>query len=56
MLLFSFDIGEMIDNWWTKFLENTVWRIFYWIEISVCKILAWMESIMEIFTGEAVIQ
>ena len=56
MLLFSFDIGEMIDNWITKFLENTIWRLLYLIEVGVCKVVAWMEEIMQIFTGEVPVE
>ena len=56
MLLFSFDIGEMIDNWITKFLENTIWRLLYLLEVGVCKVVAWMEEIMQIFTGEVPVE
>ena len=56
MLLLSFDIGEMIDNWITKFLENTIWRLLYLLEVGVCKVVAWMEEIMQIFTGEVPVE
>ena len=56
MLLFSFDIGEMIDNWITKFLENTIWKLLYLLEVGVCKVVAWMEEIMQIFTGEVPVE
>ena len=53
MILFSLDIGEMIHNWWTSFLENTIYRLFYYLEIFVCKIVGMMESVMMVFTGES---
>ncbi len=56
MLLLSFDIGEMIDNWITKFLENTIWRLLYLLEVGICKVVAWMEEIMQIFTGEVPVE
>lgn len=49
---FSLDIGEMISNWWTSVVENVFWRILWWIEIAVCKLVAQMEDVMMIFTGE----
>ena len=48
----SLDIGEMISNWWTSVVENVFWRILWWIEIAVCKLVGLMESVMMIFTGE----
>ena len=52
MILLNLDIGEMINNWWTSFLETTIWRLLYLIEVFLCRILAFMESVMEVFTGE----
>ena len=51
-----FDIVETIQNWWTSFLENVLWRLFYYIEIVICKLIGIAESIMMVFTGEDVVQ
>lgn len=52
MFLFGLDIQETINGWIQSFLENTVWRLLYYLEIMLCKIIAIVEDIMMIFTGE----
>ena len=51
MFLFGLDIQETINGWIQSFLENTVWRLLYYLEIMLCKISAIVEDIMMIFTG-----
>lgn len=52
MILLGFDLKETINGWIQDILENIVWRILYYIEIFICRIIALVEEVMMIFTGE----
>ncbi len=52
MTIYFLDIEETINGWIQSFLENTIWRLLYYIEIAICRIIALVEEIMMIFTGE----
>ncbi len=52
ILVLGIDLGEMIKNWWLSVVETVFWRIFWFLEIVVCKLVGLMESVMKVFTGE----
>ena len=49
-------IIETVKGWIQSFVEYTLWRIFYWIEIILLKFMAIVEGIMKIFTGEDMVK
>ena len=49
-------IIDTIKGWVASFIEYTLWRIFWFIEIVVVKFVGFMESVMMIFTGEKTVK
>ena len=47
---------DTVKGWIASFIEYILWRIFWFIEIVVVRFVAFMESIMEIFTGEKTVK
>ena len=43
---------DTVKGWIASFVEYTLWRILYFVEVGVCKFVAFVEEILEIFTGE----
>ena len=52
MILILDGLVETISNWWNSFLENTLWRIFWFVEVAICKVMGFLEEVMMVFTGE----
>ena len=47
---------DTVKGWIASFIEFTLWRIFWFVEIIVVKFVGFVESIMEIFTGERTVK
>ena len=47
---------DTVKGWIASFIEFTLWRIFWFVEIMVVKFVGFVESIMEIFTGERTVK
>lgn len=45
-------VVDTIKDWFVSLVENTVFRVFYWLEILCVKLLQLVEDTMMIFTGE----
>ncbi len=43
---------DAIKSWFISLLENTVYRLIYYVEIAVLWVVSVVEDMMEIFTGE----
>lgn len=52
MILLLDGLVETISNWWNSFLENTLWRILWFVEVAICKVMGFLEEVMMVFTGE----
>ncbi|MCR5105406.1 MAG: hypothetical protein K6B68_13310, partial [Eubacterium sp.] len=47
---------DTIKGWVASFVEYTLWRIFYWVEIGCVRFVALVEDVIEIFTGEKTVK
>ena len=47
---------DTVKGWVASFIEFTLWRIFWFVEVVVVRIVAFLETIMEIFTGEKTVK